>query len=89
MSGVAGSRTTALAPGFSLPELIVVIAIMGIFITFAGPALAEAYRSYKARAAADDLVNSIRAVRYNAVAGRSPATITFNNQSATPPNQYS
>jgi prepilin-type N-terminal cleavage/methylation domain-containing protein len=76
--------------GFSLAELSVVIAIMGIFTLFGFPILSEAYRSYHARAAADDIVNSLRAVRYNAVANRIPATLTLNDENnTTAPNQYS
>ena len=56
--------------GFSLSEMLVVIAIMGLFILFGGPAMADAYRAYKVRSAADMLVTDIRALRYNAVAQR-------------------
>ncbi len=78
------------ARGFSVAELAVVIAIMGIFATFGFPILSEAFRSYHARAAADDIVNSLRAVRYNAVANRIPATLTLNDENnTTAPNQYS
>ncbi len=77
------------APGFSLPELLTVIALMALFILFGGPAVSEAYRAYKVRAAADGLVTDIRALRYNAVANRAPATMTINNQTNALPNQYS
>lgn len=83
------SRPMRDTAGFSAPELLVVIALMGLFALFGGPALAEAYRAYRVRAAADELVTSLRAVRYNAVANRAPATVTLNDQSASPPNQYS
>src|SRR5262245_38424246 len=66
--------------GYSLPELLIVIAIMGLFILFAGPAMAEAYRAYKVRAVANNLATDLRAQRYNAVAGRTPRTLTANNQ---------
>ena len=87
------SRRTAKANrtsrGFSLPELLVVIAILGIMVVFGGPAVNEAYRSYKIRAAADNLLTDVRALRYNAVANRAARTMTLNNQSnATAPNQY-
>jgi len=75
--------------GYSLPELLVVIAIIGIFTVFSGPAMAEAYRSYKVRAAANELSIDIKALRYNAVTNRASRTITFNNSSASPPNRYS
>jgi prepilin-type N-terminal cleavage/methylation domain-containing protein len=75
--------------GFSLPELLAVIAIMGLFILFGGPAMADAYKAYKVRSAADTLVTDIRALRYNAVAQRATQTLTINTQSnVSAPNQY-
>jgi len=76
--------------GYSFPELLIVIALMGLFILFAGPAMAEAYKAYKVRAVANGLATDIRAQRYNAVSTRTARTMTINNQShATAPNQYS
>jgi prepilin-type N-terminal cleavage/methylation domain-containing protein len=75
--------------GFSLSELLVVIALLGLFILFGGPAMADAYKAYKVRSAADMLVTDIRALRYNAVAQRAPQTLTINTQSnVSAPNQY-
>src|SRR5437867_992492 len=76
-------------PGYSLPELLIVIAIIGLFVLFGGPSMNEAYKAYKIRSAANELVTDLRAQRYNAVANRAPFTLTLNNQSVTPPNQYS
>ena len=77
------------SPGFSLPELLIVIAIIGIFVVFGGPALSEGYRSYKIRSTANGLVNDLRAQRYLAVANRAPRTLTLNRQDhSTAPNQY-
>jgi len=76
--------------GFSLPELLVVIFLMGMFVVFGGPAMNEAYKSYKARSAADNVVTDIRALRYNAVAQRAPQTMTLKDQgSVSNPNTYS
>jgi prepilin-type N-terminal cleavage/methylation domain-containing protein len=76
--------------GFSLSELLVVIALLGLFILFGGPAMADAFRAYKVRSAADMLVTDIRALRYNAVAQRASQTLTINTQgNSTAPNQYS
>ena len=76
--------------GYSLPELLIVIALMGLFILFAGPAMAEAYKAYKVRAVANGLATDIRAQRYTAVSNRTPRILTANNQAhATAPNQYS
>ena len=75
--------------GFSLSEMLTVIAILGLFILFGGPSMADAFRAYKVRSAADMLVTDIRALRYNAVAQRVTQTLTINTQSnVTAPNQY-
>ncbi|MBI4169481.1 MAG: prepilin-type N-terminal cleavage/methylation domain-containing protein [Acidobacteria bacterium] len=78
------------ARGYSLPELLIVIALIGIFVVFGGPALSEAFRSYKVRSAANNLTTDIRALRYIAVAERATRTMTVNKTDhATAPNQYS
>ena len=83
-------RARAGSAGYSLPELLVVIALMGLFILFAGPAMADAYKAYKVRSATDILATDIRALRYAAVAQRGSRTMTLNTQGhATAPNQYS
>jgi prepilin-type N-terminal cleavage/methylation domain-containing protein len=82
-----GSRGSA---GFTLPEALVVIAIVGIFVLFGGPAFHDAYRAYAVRSAANNLVTDVRAMRYNAVTSRSSRTMTINNQANVgAPNQYS
>jgi prepilin-type N-terminal cleavage/methylation domain-containing protein len=90
MTRPAGPDAMTRERGFSLPELLAVIAIMALFILFGGPAMADAYRSYKVRSAADILSTDVRALRYAAVTTRASLTMTLNNQShATAPNQYS
>lgn len=74
--------------GFSLSELLTVIALMGLLILFGGPALADGFRAYKVRSAADILSTDLRAMRYSAVGQRSPRSMTINNQGSTPPDQY-
>lgn len=75
--------------GYSLSELLVVVAIIGIFVVFGGPALSEGYRSYKVRSAANGLVNDVRAQRYLAVSNRASRTITLNRQDhSSAPNRY-
>jgi Tfp pilus assembly protein FimT len=76
--------------GFTSSELLVVIALMALVVLFGGPALAEAYRSYKVRAAANNLTIDLQALRYNAVTNRVTRTMTLNDQThGTAPNQYS
>jgi prepilin-type N-terminal cleavage/methylation domain-containing protein len=83
-----GGRWTRQA-GYSLSELLVVIAMIALVVLFGGPALANAYKSYKVRAAADGLTTNLRALRYTAVAERAPRSLTINDEAATPANQYS
>ena len=75
--------------GFSISELLTVVALMALLILFGGPAMADGFRSYKVRSAADILATDVRALRYSAVATRTSLTMALNNQShATAPNQY-
>ena len=74
--------------GYSLPELLIVIALIGLFVLFGGPSINEAYKAYKIRSAANDLVTDLRALRYNAVSNRAQRSITISNQGAASPNQY-
>lgn len=75
--------------GFSLSELLVVIALMGLFILFGGPAMADAYRAYKVRSVADILSTDVRAMRYSAVAQRATRSMTINDKTnVSAPNQY-
>lgn len=83
-----GVRRTGQA-GYSLSELLVVIAMIALIVLFGGPALGSAFKSYKLRTAADGLTTSLRALRYTAVAERAPHTMTINDEAATPANQYS
>lgn len=76
--------------GFSLPELLAVIFFIGLFVVFGAPAFMDAFRAYRVRADADNVVTDIRALRYNAVTNRASRTMTINNQSnSTAPNTYS
>ncbi len=75
--------------GYSLPELLIVIALIGLFVLFGGPAMADAFKAYKVRSVANSLTVDLRALRYNAVSTRSPRTMTINNTASASPNQYS
>lgn len=89
MTTPTARRTSQGPPGFSVSEALVVIALMGIFVLFGGPAMADAYRAYKVRAAADVLSTDLRAMRYAAVATRSGRNMTINTQGhPSAPNQY-
>jgi len=75
--------------GYSLSELLIVIALIGLFVLFGGPAMADGFRAYKVRSVANNLTIDLRALRYNAVANRTPFTMTINNLTNASPNQYS
>jgi prepilin-type N-terminal cleavage/methylation domain-containing protein len=69
--------------GFSIVEMLLVLAIMAIFITFAGPAFTESYRAYKVRAASQELSVAIRAVRQVAVSTRTASNLLVNTGAGT------
>ena len=61
--------------GFSIVEMLLVLAIMGIFITFAGPAFTQAYRAYRVRSSASELTLALRAARQVAVSTRAASSL--------------
>ncbi len=76
--------------GYSLAEILIVIALMGLMILFGGPALGESIRAYKVRSSANELTTIVRALRYNAVTNRASRTLTLNDENdSTNPNSYS
>jgi len=88
MESSIGARSD-IERGYSFAELLIVIALIGLFVLFGGPAMADGFRAYKVRSAATNLATDLRALRYNAVANRAPFTITINNTTNASPNQYS
>ena len=76
--------------GYSLSELLIVIALMGLMILFSGPAIADSFRAYQVRASANEVTTILRALRYNAVTNRVARTLTINDENdGTNPNSYS
>ena len=72
--------------GFSLGELLVVVAIIALIVMVAVPLIAEQVRSAEVRAAGDQLAMSLRAARMVAVSTH--ANVVFTVEVA-PDNKYS
>jgi prepilin-type N-terminal cleavage/methylation domain-containing protein len=71
--------------GFSLPELLVVVAIVGIAVLVSVPLVSEQVRLAKIRGAADQLTMDLKAARMIAVSSRSTVDFTVNTD---PTNDY-
>ncbi len=72
--------------GFSLPELLVVVAVIGLVVMVAVPLIAEQIRSAEVRAAGDQLAMSLKAARMVAVTTHTPVVFTVE---VDPDNKYS
>jgi general secretion pathway protein H len=72
--------------GYSLIELLMVLAILGIAMAIAIPALGQYMRSYSARVGTDEFVSRIRLVRHLAIARHQPVSITINAQDYSVPD---
>lgn len=72
--------------GYSLAELLIVLAIIGVTVAVAVPLVADSMRSAKVRGAADQLAMDMRAARMIAVSKRMTVPLTIN---ADPANTYS
>lgn len=89
MSRTKGIRTTRngrRSRGYSLAELLIVLAIIGVTVAVAVPLVADNMRSAKVRGAADQLAMDMRAARMIAVSKRTTVPLTIN---ADPTNTYS
>jgi type IV fimbrial biogenesis protein FimT len=69
--------------GYSLTEMLVVLALAALLITFVGPAFSESYRAYKVRSATTELSDTLRAVRQVAVSTRTPSSLTIDTTAGT------
>lgn len=68
---VAASR----ARGFTLPELMAVVAIMAIMATVAAPSFSELIASQRAKGAAADIFTSLLRTRSEAIKRNTPVTL--------------
>ena len=70
--------------GFTLIELIVVIAIMGIAASIAIPGFSSWLPKYKLKSAATDLFSNMQLARFGAIKRNANSSITY----STSPHQY-
>lgn len=82
----AREGTAGQSRGFSLPELLAVVALIGIAIAIGIPIVNEQVRIAEVRAVADDLALHLRAARTIAVGKHKTITFTIN---ADPPYSFS
>lgn len=82
-TGLKGKRN-----GFSITEILTVLAIIAILLLVTLPALGERLRGMKARTVANDLVADLRAARHTAITKRQSVNFTVRDEGDTPPNQY-
>jgi prepilin-type N-terminal cleavage/methylation domain-containing protein len=71
--------------GITLPELLVVVAIIGLAVAVAVPLISDAVRSARVRKATDELAVSLMAARMLAVTKRTPVDVTV---AVDPANYY-
>lgn len=70
--------------GFSLAEMLVVVAILGMIVAFGLPAFQNYLQSYKLRSSANQIVNDLRAVRQTATTENIPMKISFDVDTDNP-----
>ena len=68
--------------GFTLIEMLVVVALMGIFVAIAAPSFAGLIRSNRVQAAADELVGVLQYARGEAVTRGVTVTLTATDANA-------
>jgi len=69
--------------GFTVLELVVVVAVVGVLASFAIPMTVGALRVYRLSAAVAAATGAVSATRYQAIMHAYPYTITFNSANAT------
>ena len=69
--------------GVTLPELLIVVAIIGLFALIAIPAIGNYIKAARVRASNDALVADLRLARYIAITNRTTNTVTFNQAGAS------
>lgn len=75
--------------GFSLAEVLAVLAIITMILLVSYPVLGESYRGYVARTEVNEMVSDLKAARYIAVSQRTNDSFIVSDDGDTPPNRYS
>ena len=70
--------------GAGFVELLVIVALAGVILAIASPALQEGYQRQKSRAVATEAIQAVRYVRLLALKERVPHRILFHDASGNP-----
>jgi prepilin-type N-terminal cleavage/methylation domain-containing protein len=63
--------------GFSLAEILVVVAVVAVILLAVAPAFGDFARAWKVRSSADEILAKLRGVRQMAITMRQDLTVTF------------
>ena len=69
--------------GVTLPEVMVVLAIIGLFVVVTVPALGNYIRASRVRVSNDVLIEDLRAARYIAITNHTTNSVTFDQAAGT------
>ena len=83
VGGCVGRRPVRGNAGFTLLELVLTTAVIGVLVSFALPTTVNALRNYRLTAAASAATGAISATRFQAIMQAYPYNITFNSTNAT------
>lgn len=73
-------------PGFTLLELMVVLAIAGVLFAVGIPAMGDFIRNSRITSAANDVMGALHFTRSEAIKRRQPVTLCTSTSAATDPN---
>lgn len=75
--------------GFSITELIIVIALIGIFVAIAAPSIVTQITHLRLTRSVRNVVSELNAARFKAIARNTRYQVEFTvNSGATPPDSY-
>ena len=79
----ARRRAAQRSDGFSLVQILITLAVVGVLASFALPTTVNVLRNYRLTAAVSAATGAISATRYQAIMHAYPYNITFNSSNAT------